>query len=474
MLWLYIDLPTLPVDLCERSAGPTEAIVITNTAGKIILANATAQAAGIRPSQSISTASCLHEKLLIKRKNELNLHSCLQDIAHWVYQYCANIALYPPDGLLIEIESMLRMHGDVSTLYHKLQRGLTEQGFHPRLSVGLSPLSARALSQSNSALCTDNQQTIKQALLQLSLAHCGFLPSITEKLHRMGFNTLHQILAIPRVELAQRLGHELCTYLCRLTGESPDPQDFYTPATGFERNVDLLAEIDNNTGLLFPLNRLLLDLEIFLRHSQQSIDSMTLQLHHRDSCFSEIYIGISASTTQTKEILTLCSLKLESYQLPAPVTSITLIANHLQPYQKQQTDLFQKAGNPAEKQQLLNRFYAKLSEEKVVTLRIEEDHRPEKSYQIETQTNKDRPGDKKQIHPSDHNNKLTRPTWILQAPYPLHGTAVTLISDAERISAGWWDQSINRDYYIARFPNGALGWIFRSNEGNWFLHGWFG
>lgn len=474
MLWLYIDLPMLPIDLCERSSSPTEAIVITNTAGKIILANATAQAAGIRVSQSISTASCLHEKLLIRRQDEINLQSCLQDLAHWAYQYCANIALYPPDGLLIEANSMLRIHGDISTLYHKLLQGLIEQGFHPRISVGLSPLSARALSQSDNALCTDNQQTIKQALQQVPLVYCGFLPAITEKLQRMGFNKLQQVLAIPRAELAHRLGHEFCNYLSRLTGDSPDPQNFYTPQSGFERSVDLLAEIENNAGLLFPLNRLLLDLEIFLRHSQQSIDSITLKLHHRSSGFSEVYIGISASTTQTKEILTLCSLKLDNYQLPAPVTAITLTANHLQPCQKQQADLFQRSNSPAEKQQLLNRFYAKLSEEKVITLRIEEDHRPEKSYQIETQKHQNKADDKKQKSPGDANNRLTRPTWILQVPYPLHGTSVTLISDAERISAGWWDESINRDYYIARFPNGALGWIFRSNEGHWFLHGWFG
>jgi protein ImuB len=47
----------------------------------------------------------------------------------------------------------------------------------------------------------------------------------------------------------------------------------------------------------------------------------------------------------------------------------------------------------------------------------------------------------------------------------------------EKIDAGWWDeQLVCRDYFRARSPAGALGWIFcdREQPGAWHLHGLFG
>ena len=42
-----------------------------------------------------------------------------------------------------------------------------------------------------------------------------------------------------------------------------------------------------------------------------------------------------------------------------------------------------------------------------------------------------------------------------------------------RIESGWWDaDEASRDYFIARLPEGALGWLYREN-GSWYLHGLF-
>jgi protein ImuB len=535
MLWLYIDLPTLAIDLCERSSGKAMAIAITHASGRILMVNATAYAAGVRESQSISTACCLQADLLLKPRDELDLDGCLEGLSHWVYQYCANIALYPPDGLLLECGTMMRVHGNIVSLCEKLDQGLIEQGFQPSLSTGLSPLSSRILARAGKSLRTDCVKRIRLALDSTPITHCGLMPAITEKLQRMGFNQLGQLLVIPRTELASRFGRDICTWLSRLTGGEADPQHFYSPPLHFERTIELLAEIENSAGLLFPINRLLLDLEIFLRHAQKSVESITLKLHHRkDSSnglsnmpltsaltsastnrhYSEIRIGVAASLTQAKEVLALVTLKLEQYRLPAAVMSVTLVANQLLAIEAPQDDLFSDSHFPDgnslqnghhQKQRLLQRFYAKLHEENIVRLHMQEDHRPEKSCQFETisrsspaknalsknttvksttvkhttssQTYSVKSQQSRNKQTSRANLpacKLTRPVWLLPHPSPVQVNAFRLISDAERISAGWWDEGINRDYYIARFPEGALGWVFRTGEGLWFLHGWFG
>jgi protein ImuB len=47
----------------------------------------------------------------------------------------------------------------------------------------------------------------------------------------------------------------------------------------------------------------------------------------------------------------------------------------------------------------------------------------------------------------------------------------------ERIESGWWDgREVQRDYFIAKNPQGEHLWVFRNHHepGKWFLHGIFG
>ncbi|MBC8058289.1 MAG: DNA polymerase Y family protein, partial [Rhizobiales bacterium] len=99
------------------------------------------------------------------------------------------------------------------------------------------------------------------------------------------------------------------------------------------------------------------------------------------------------------------------------------------------------------------------------------------------------------LRPASAASRLVRPVWLFMQPEPLHereasggergpwcdGQPLHLLSGPERIESGWWDfDPIERDYYIAQLPDGALVWIFREcvpGAGamlNWFLQGRFG
>jgi protein ImuB len=74
--------------------------------------------------------------------------------------------------------------------------------------------------------------------------------------------------------------------------------------------------------------------------------------------------------------------------------------------------------------------------------------------------------------------------WLLHEPTelaaqrgrPRHHGPLALLSGPERIESGWWDEAdVERDYYVARDPHGALLWIYRACASRrWFLHGFFG
>jgi protein ImuB len=77
---------------------------------------------------------------------------------------------------------------------------------------------------------------------------------------------------------------------------------------------------------------------------------------------------------------------------------------------------------------------------------------------------------------------MPRPVWLLDEPALLPQQPVQLLKDGwileqgpERIESGWWDGSgVARDYYIARYAQGARLWIFRERQSKrWYLHGMF-
>jgi protein ImuB len=83
-----------------------------------------------------------------------------------------------------------------------------------------------------------------------------------------------------------------------------------------------------------------------------------------------------------------------------------------------------------------------------------------------------------------------RPVWLMQRPEPLteraegpllDGQPLHFLSGPERIETGWWDAAlVERDYYIAQQPGGALVWVYRARlpvaaqAPCWFLQGRFG
>jgi protein ImuB len=78
---------------------------------------------------------------------------------------------------------------------------------------------------------------------------------------------------------------------------------------------------------------------------------------------------------------------------------------------------------------------------------------------------------------------MPRPLWLLSEPAALapawHVDPWILRDGPERIESGWWDGGdVRRDYFVAEAPQGGLAWIYRdhrrgTDDGEWFLHGWF-
>ena len=134
----------------------------------------------------------------------------------------------------------------------------------------------------------------------------------------------------------------------------------------------------------------------------------------------------------------------------------------------------------------MSRLQSRLGSATVLTLGLQADHRPERVLDEFAVGEKPSARRRTQEPPSLAGSvPPLRPGWLLQRPQrlpQLQLEQLQLLSGPERIVSGWWEQAAPevqgsapwRDYFIARWPDGRCGWLFRDRRGRWFLHGWFG
>jgi protein ImuB len=130
--------------------------------------------------------------------------------------------------------------------------------------------------------------------------------------------------------------------------------------------------------------------------------------------------------------------------------------------QAEYTDLVGGRHQQADADRMHSMLLARLGESHVQTLRAEADPRPEIASQVR----------------NSHDNETEQysrrwPSFLFQEAKPIRITDYKILAGPERIEGGWWEApSIRRDYYIAQ-RNKQTVWLYRRDDGQWFLHGLF-
>lgn len=472
MLWLYIHLPHLLLEQLARGNASDAALVIPESRqGDIYQASQAARQRGIRPGMRLKTALNLVPDLAIIQMDPARERHALEQQARWLYRQAAQISLYPPNGLLIEVSSLMRLHGGLPSLWQTLGRELKRRQLTSQMATGLTPRAAQCLAQANIGQCTGCPERLNCSIWALPIGQAGLSARTLERLSRLGLNTLGDVFALPASDIAHRLEPETLHRLQQIQGTRPDPQTAWSPPHHFHQRTEFVCDVEQSTGLLFPLHRTLGELEDDLRWRQQDTDSLKLTLHHRNHPETRLSIRTAGPEHRADAFLTLAKIRLEQLNLAAPVQAVTLTVHHfIKRGQPANTDLLGSTPNPDEAwQTLISRLQARLGEHAIKTMISQPDHRPERAW-APHQLKK--PG---KTVANTRTHKPRRPLWLLHTPQPVHHLPETWFAGPERISGGWWDgERVQRDYYIAQCHTGQLAWLFRDAGGGWFVHGWFG
>lgn len=464
-LWLYLHFSSLQLD-CLYAELNQPVVVLDKAQNRIIQLNPAASEYGIQPGMGLGTAASLHHNLHIAEYQQCLESDKLKDIAAWLYGCTSDIALWPPNGLLLRIHPMLSLYGGLEPYWQAVKQRLQPLELSYTYACAQTPLAARLLARHGHTLISQNPGTLNDAIKTSPLSATDLSTKQQHQLSRVGIKSVGELMAIRADQLSQRFSHDLATYTGRLSGHFSHPQRFYYPSPKFRQTLALLYGIDNSQRLLPPIKNLLYRLEQFLRLRDKLTTRLQLHFIQQDNSSIELWIISAQPEYQASHWEALIALKLEKIELSEPIHSIMLQVTDLQDKQQLYQDIFAGKQGQQTPLQLVSLLQAKLGTGAIKGLCIGDDFRPEKTSNYSSPDFTD-------PTPVDWPLPLMRPTLLCDPPFCLN-EKVSLLHGPERIQTGWWDnQPVHRDYFIARSTHGKWLWVYRTPESQWFIQGIF-
>lgn len=467
MLWLSLHLPHWAAEV-GADADPA-ALAVTQGRGtrrRLIACNDAARAAGIQVPLDVPTALLRLPALRLIERRPLEETRALKALAIWAHQFTADVCLdLPRSSLFLELGASLNYFHGLSSLLHLIRDGLT--AFHYTAVLAVAPtVEAAALLCTHSAAApiVQSLSELRTALSSLPLQQLPLEARTRAQLRAAGIASVADLLRIPSDAVARRFGPSLPAYLRRLLGDDPDPRPRFPLPAVFRRTCDFLEPIQSLEGLLFPVRRLLHELQAYLRARDVALQQLTLVICSRECAAPlTLHLTTSAPEREAATLFVLLRERLERIAFPGGITRVELRAQEWVAPQILQHDLFSERALQARNWAgVLDKLRARLGSQGVRHLGLREDHRPEQAWCF--------------AHPTDAAAPPTvafpeRPLWLL-TPVPLKELP-PLLGTPERIEGGWWhNEDTTRDYYLARSPEGARWWLYRDVRcGIWYLHG---
>jgi protein ImuB len=487
MLWIALELPSLPLQIVERGGISREPLVVCEGPVQrplVACANKAAKAAGIREGQAVAAAKVLAGDLKVAARDLGTEKATLERIAAWAGQFAPMVTI-DGHGISLEVESTLRLFEGHAKLTSAITRGIRELGFQAACGVAPTPLAARVFARGEArGLPVRSCLTLaelRERLADLPLFLLDWPESTLAHLTDLGIMRLRAMLELPHEGVARRFGPAIMVSLERLLGNVADPRVAYVPPARFDTKLELPAEADGVEALLFPLRRMLVEFEGAMRGRGAGVQRMTLVLKHGRKSRTRVPLEFATPEREADFILAIAREKLGRLTLTAPTLALSLHADALLPFAPRTGTWLPGSQEQAiDRERLIQRLAARMGNERVFGIEVANDHRPEKTGVRHGFSRTDSASENPCLTPVFS----SRPTWLLHNPQRLiveaespclHGP-LAMIAGPERIEAGWWDGAeACRDYYVAANERGERYWIFREHRGSqaWYLHGIF-
>ncbi|SFV16349.1 protein ImuB [Pseudoduganella namucuonensis] len=454
----------------------------------VLAVSARARAAGVREGMRRGGALLMAPDAQLRERAPPLEAEALHAVAMALLRYTPLVAQAEEDTLLIDVGASLRLFGGARALCRLARASMRALGFTAVLGCAPTARGAWLLARGGGG----RSLTIDGMTRRLRRLPAGLLPPARPFLgwlDGIGCFTLAELRRLPRPGLQRRCGRALLDMLDAAHGEAPEMFDWITAPPGFKAKLELFDRVEHADALLFGAQRLLQQMTGWLCARQFAVERVSLLLEHERGRVAraptQIEIVLAEATWRDEHLLRLLKERLGKIELAAPVIGLSLEALRVRPMTPPSDSLFPEPGGSKEdRERLFELLVARLGADNVLQAAPQADYRPDLANAWVPVHEKVRPAEQRARMPP---RSLPRPVWLLPKPVallmrdhrPFYTSPLRMVSNAERIEAGWWSEAQTRDYFIAEGADHAHYWVFRERLGaedapRWYLHGLFG
>lgn len=350
----------------------------------------------------------------------------------------------------------------------QLLKMLEENGYPAQAVIGFSHFGSLAVARHDQPVpLLESPQQEDEIAREVPLWRLGVPVKLTNALSMLGVTRLGDFLKLTSESLLERFGREAYELHRRAKKEHWDPLQNVTEPVVWEATLGLDYAEPDRTRILLLCEKLLHGLLLQLSRQRRAVKRLHFSFQLQNGDLTRHSLGLSEPSLDQKRLLDLLNLRLESMPLHEGVTDLELQLEESES-PPEQLELFDETSRREVQaaNRALDRVRAELGAGAVVRACLQEGHLPAASFRWE-------PLEKLHGRPSPQkiSNYLLRRFYAV--PQPLTAPKPDQqLSGPYRISGGWWNREIERDYYYLLSPKGEIHWAFHDQRRQlWFQEG---
>lgn len=445
---------------------------------------------GISPGMVVADVRAILPEVEVFPEDAAANEKLLNNLAEWCLRYTPVVATDAPDGLVLDISGCPHLWGGERPYLEILVARLRKGGYEVRTAIADTVGAAWAVARygKNETIVEPGEQ--EEALSALPPAALRLEDSTLQRLAKLGFRQIGQIMGIPRLNLRRRFGDALLIRLEQALGTAQEFLQAVQPTPVFEERLPCLEPIRTAPGIEIALKRLLETLCKRFSREGKGMRTGTFKGYRLDGETVQISIGTNRASRNAAHLFKLFELKIPELEPALGIELFTLEAALVEDVSETQEALWSTATRDQTAiSELLDNIAGKVGMQAVQRYLPQEHHWPESSVKVVSSLDEQ--------PETEWLTSRPRPIHLLPKPEPVEvmvvlpdyppmhfrykGEVIRVVraDGPERIEQEWWLRNgPPRDYYRVEAENGARYWLFRLGlyenlKPQWFLHGYF-
>jgi protein ImuB len=459
--------------------------------GKMIVTAASpkAQALFIREGMVLADARAICPALQNFDDKPALVPTLLKKIAAWCIRFTPTVACDPLGGIILDATGCAHLWGSEAAYLSDMLDRLSAKGYYARATMADTIGAAWAVCRYGNEKVIEKGKQL-ELLLPLPPEALRLDPKTVERLHKLGFTRIKNLLNVPAASLRRRFGNSMLQRLNQLMGTEEEYIQSIIPQEPYQVRLPCLEPIAHRKGIEIALERSLEELCERLQREGKGLRMAYFKGYRLDGEVVGVQIATTRASCNSRHLFHLFELKLSTIQPDLGIELFVLEAAHVEDHTPAQEG-FWKEGSALTNMaiaELIDNISGRIPAGSIQRYLPAEHHLPENSFKkaasLTEQTS------------AEWNTTYPWPVVLLEKPETIEVTApvpdyppmnfrhrgklhtIVRADGPKRLEQEWWiAEGEHRDYYIVEDEQGFRYWLFRlghydeTKKTCWYLHG---